>query len=413
MLRLEAGKRLRVVGPASVRVISGCLRIVGATYCRNEALVIPFHRSFVVKPVDIVEVDLALGEGASYEIVNDTEEVVDTWESIARRIAHKKPRIVVVLGPVESGKTTFATMLANIFLEFKVLPAIIDSDIGQNDLAPPGFVALKIINKKILWLRELKADSVRLVGALTPTLWYASSKLVPAIMSLINKAFALGASVVIINTDGWVHGYNAIEFKETLIRFINPDAIVVMGDDKLCTKITSNFKSREVHCLPRPPRSRERSRDERIYLRRIAYRMWFVNSRRMCLDMSRIDIIGSCVPYNVEQRNGLISMDYDDMLAVYTLGAEPIRPAPEIGDESRECVVISAKDVSGIISSLLGKSGDEICPALVEQIDVTRRRICVKTPCDIDEEQVRGIILGRIKLSEDFEEVRKHEKCLA
>lgn len=60
------------------------------------------------------------------------------------------PPIIVVAGPRKVGKSTFARFLANSLLDRYERVAFIDSDPGQTEFMPPGFLTLSIIKSPLL-----------------------------------------------------------------------------------------------------------------------------------------------------------------------------------------------------------------------------------------------------------------------
>ncbi|RLG77040.1 MAG: hypothetical protein DRO12_03280, partial [Thermoprotei archaeon] len=183
---LEKGKIVRIMGPAKVTVRNGTIKILGVEFPKNSSVVINRFRSYAVKGVEDAELEVILGEGGSIEEPGKGEEVIDEWEAAVDKILEKIPTSVMVVGPVDSGKTTFTTLVANKALSKSLRPAIIDGDVGQCDLAPPGFVSLTALTKPVLWLRELMGEEYRIVGYITPSA--APHKLIKALMELMAEA---------------------------------------------------------------------------------------------------------------------------------------------------------------------------------------------------------------------------------
>ena len=161
-IELEKNRMIRVIGPTRIDVVKGCIRILGVDICKSQSIYISRYRSYAVKAVIDSEISLFIGEGGSVEYPLEGEEVIDIWEQAAINIA-KDGGKVVVLGSTDSGKTSFSTLLSNIALELNLKPSIIDADVGQCDLAPPGFVALKFMKNKVIWLREIRGDIIRFI----------------------------------------------------------------------------------------------------------------------------------------------------------------------------------------------------------------------------------------------------------
>jgi len=417
---LSSGGIARVMGPARIAVRRGKVRILGIELGEGQSVVISRFRSYAVKALSDSQMDIVLGEGGSVEEPEKGEEVIDQWESVVEKVLSRDRVTLVVVGPVDSGKSTFTALVANMALSRGMEPVVIDGDVGQCDLAPPSFVAMARIEKPVLWLRELMGEHFRLVGYITPSV--APYRLLRALVELGREATHLGR-VVVVNTDGWVYGYQALELKSEIARALNADYVVVL--DEVVGKKLSRMLTPlgiEVITLPRPRVVRERDRDDRRYLRRQNYRRFFDGAKRICVGLDSINIAGSCVfsgePLSEEElasiaeRIGarpIMGSRHDDLVAlVVERGAEPsvIPRLREAG--GKDVYLIPAKARLRIVSAVLTNGSRNEYPALIDIID-PEKGLCLYTKYG---GEVRSVIVGRVRISEEWEEVGKPMKCV-
>jgi len=420
-LNLEKGKVIRIMGPASIAVSKGKIRILGMNFTSGTKVVIHRYRSYAVKALEDSTISVVLGEGGGIEEPTAGEEVIDVWEEASKFIIDNKG-VAVVLGPVDSGKTSFSLLVANMAIEQGLRPAIVDADVGQGDLAPPGFIAMKILTTPLLWLREVRGEVMRLIGSITPTHAFAMSRLVVAIRDLVDIAVQKGAKPIIVNTDGWTTGYLAIDTKLSIIKTVHADYVVVL-DDILCERIKRALGSLvNVLCLPRPKVVRERDRIDRRLLRKQHYQSFFQKARRVCLRLSEITLLNSCLASGtlwsleaVEKLSKELGLrvhavvEHDDVFVVLLERADSVisQRLRELLPQ-KEVYVVTRDSVKGLLAAVLNERLEEIAPALIDSLDLDRNEICILTEYD---GIASGLSISRIKLSSEWEEVGRVIKC--
>ncbi len=416
-IELPKNKMLRIMGPANVCVEQGKVRILGIEFGERSRFIIHRFRSYVIRAVEPSIISVVLGTGGVIEEPGEGEEVIDVWESIAEKIVSTGNFVAMVVGPVDSGKTSFSTLLANVSLDKGLRVGIVDADVGQGDLAPPGFVAAKILDRKVLWLRELRGDRAKFVGFITPSIPQAGSRLLTAISQLVEELRSDGCRAIVVNTDGWVHGLQAIEMKLDIALAIGATHVVVLDED-VCTRFKESLGGRvEVVCAPRPKVVRERNRVDRRMLRRHHYMSFFHNAKKRCVDLSNIIVVGSCllsgkpvevqVPYTRARIYRVV--DHDDCIVVYASTDLPPDVLAKLRESlGKEVVVVTPSSVKGLLAAVLDRNLKVVAPALIESLDLSSNKICMLTEY---EGEVGGIVVGRIKLSENWDEITKLPRC--
>ena len=414
---LEKNKVIRVVGPTRIEVTRGCIRVLGINVCASQSIYINRYRSYAIKAITDSMIGLLIGEGGAIEYPSEGEEVIDLWENAAVDIIKEGKRIAV-LGGVDSGKTSFSTLLSNIALEYNLKPAIIDADVGQCDLAPPGFIALKFMKSKTLWLREVRGDMVRFVGYTTPSNPIAMSRIMSAVIELINIAENNGSDLIIVNTDGWFGDLASIEYKTTLIKNTKPKSVVVLGTDA-CSTLSNMLKgsSAKVYCLPKPKVVRYRDREDRRELRKLNYSMYFKEARRVCLEVDTITLFGSCIfsgsPLSEESIQNLskelgikiiMASSYDDLIIIMVPDDIDVNNIKQMEGIN----IVKPSNARGLISAVVDDTLEERDIAVIDDFDPISKRICILTPY---RGIVRGIVIGRIRVDEYWNDKGRVSRC--
>lgn len=425
-LVLDRGKVIRVSGPASIEVVNGEVLIAGAVFTAGCRVVINRLRSYGVKALNNSELRVVLGDGASLEEPREGEEVIDSWLELCGHIlkSSKHPLRIIVLGPVESGKTSLSAFITNYLLREGFNVYLVDADIGQADVAAPCTISVAIPKRPFIWQRELEPTTLKFVGCTSPQ--YCSAQLISAFQELINElALGSGKNALVVDTDGWVSTHQALELKQLMIKILKPTHILIL-DENLYSYFRNVVKSRdmEVIFVPRPRVVRERSRDDRRYLRGASYSKLFVNARRVKLNLSELTLFGSCVlagnaigpeelsnyvkiPENLCDKVTYASL-YNNMLNIVVKKGFTLRNIEPVSNEI-EVNIINEGDERGILVGILDSSLRDVSVGIIESIDYNGGTLTLLTPW---EGAIGGLIVGKIKLSDKFEEVGKVSKCL-
>jgi len=424
---IREGDILRVTGPARIEVLSGSILAVGAAYGKGSSIVIHRFRSYGVKAIRNSKLRVTLGsDGVLEGPVERCEEVIDEWLSIVENIykdSLDRGVLVAVLGPIESGKTTFTAFLANYFVQRGRRVAIVDADIGQEDVAIPTTIALTEPNKPFIWQRELRPTDIRFAGCISPQ--YCQTALLAAILDLIRVARERGYDGIVVNTDGWISSHQAIIYKINLIRWVRPTHVVILGRDIGEVLLRALPKGVRVYIAPRPLKVRERAREDRRRLRAEAYARYFANARVREVKLSDVKLINSVVLLGkrLEGReleelanDPLLKTLLDNSLYVSLLNKVLNVVVKEgVGDlvmgrtQSYSINVVRPSDVKGLVVGVLDERMNDVAAGVVEGIDFSKGVIKVRTPWDGG---IGALVLGDVKLLRNYEDSRRSAKCL-
>ena len=420
---MAAGGIVRVAGPARLRPRTGQVMVLGAILNPGDEAVVYEARSYAVKALDDSVLDVELWPGASLEAPKPGEEPLDQWVSVVDGLLRRGCKGYIVLGPVDSGKSSLAALIANRALLREMRVGVIDADIGQADIGPPAFVSAAFVENHILWLRELKPWKMRFVGYITPQ--RGERRIAAAVTELSHLLRANGAEVVVVDTDGWVQGVNSIEYKVEAARYAHLDAAIVVGDEALARMVEAPLRGLPcgVHVLPTPSVKRVRNREDRRGLRMVRYRDFLEPGHQIVLDMSKLMIQGSCFFSGVMLPSETVAGIADvlgvrveaasetyDTIYVVTEG----QPAPAAVERlstamNKHVYVLDKRNMSGALLALLDERLEERAPGVLLDVDFKSMKARVLTSY---QGRVRGIIVGGTRLGQDYTEVGRPLRCI-
>jgi len=153
------------------------------------------------------------------------------WETLAERIltSARKPCVKgMVIGGVDSGKTTFCKFLVARACDAELGAGFVDADVGQSTLGPPSTIAAKIIRKPAEVLRDdVRPPFLRFVGGMSP-----AGRLFACVAGArraLDWVLESGAQFVVIDTTGLVDGELGKELKTRKADLLAPDLVVAIS----------------------------------------------------------------------------------------------------------------------------------------------------------------------------------------
>jgi polynucleotide 5'-kinase involved in rRNA processing len=190
----------------------------------------------------------------------------------------KNPGVVMLLGGIDAGKTTFAVGLVQRAADAGLPAAIVDADIGQSAVGPPTTVGLRLCTG----LRDFSrsslraADSLSFVGALSPR-----GHLLPLATGtarMVDEARRAGCRLVVIDTTGYVSGIHAQVLKFHKMNLVEPDFVVAFergGELEPLVGIAQRFTPADVLQLAVPEAVTIRTAEERVAFREEQFAAYF------------------------------------------------------------------------------------------------------------------------------------------
>lgn len=213
------------------------------------------------------------------------------WSEVTERIARSKrrPLVVMVIGAVDTGKTTFCTSIAKVLFERGLKVAVVDADLGQSDIGLPTTIGIGFIQHPIKRLRDVPCSAAYFVGTTSP-----AGHLLPTITGtklMAERALALGADAVVVDTDGLVHGGVGWALKQHTFELLRPTHVVLLQRTNELAAFAKQWKDivwTEVLEAPVPKVVTEKTREQRRLFREQRLREWLSQCGELILPLSQI-----------------------------------------------------------------------------------------------------------------------------
>lgn len=416
---VEKGKTLLVEGPASVVVISGKVEVFGSPVRTNKIVIREGKRlPFAVEETATFEI--SSGESASVEEAEGNT-VPSSWIKSSEELMslQVKPPTAMVLGTIDSGKTSFCTYMVNRLLsDTKKRIAILDGDLGQSDVGPPCTVAYTFVTKPITDLFNLDAKNAIFVGVTSPSM--ATDKVVEGLKLLKEEILACNPDFLVINTDGWIEGEDAANYKVKLVAELNPDIIFCIQQKDELTPLLNALSNFRKTIVDSPPLVRQRSREKRRSLRELGYIKYLKNSKVQSFPFGWLKVEGDEIIglgktrenvryakkiYELLGMKPLNLTEQQDRIYVIIGRRRWINPdnVKKVEEHMKKKVIVIKKgEEEGLLTAFYDSEKKFLGVGILQEVDYTRKTLKILTPVS---EEIATIAIGRVKLDKNMKEI--------
>jgi len=283
-------------------------------------------------------------------------------EVLAREVS--RARVAMLMGGVDTGKTTLALHAARLALANGRTVAIVDADVGNSTVGPPACVGLKVIRSEDDLAQIDAPDALHFVGTITPSRLVLQQ--VVATAAIVDKARER-ADLVILDTSAVISGVAGETLKYHKTELCRPDKVIALqrgSEMEPVVGMLRRFLGVDVTVSGVDPNVHSLSPDERAESRASAFASalappidrWkvrptvFAPTLPMGLDLTRLDHVlvgvqdegGGCLGL------GILSHE-DDGLRVMTNTGEGMKGlrlgSMRLDPETHDGTVISLRDV--------------------------------------------------------------------
>jgi polynucleotide 5'-hydroxyl-kinase GRC3/NOL9 len=397
---------LKVYGPMNIHVKKGVIDVLGKIFAENSRVIVHKTKTYIIRALEDSELDMLMGEEASYQPLDEDDPYLVKY-ALAQEIASSHGGLIVLVGGTDSGKSSFATLLSNLVLRKSGSPVIIDGDVGQSNLGPPGFVSAGRVAEPVLWAGEVKPEKLRFIGDVKPhgNIW----KIISSVKELAAEFIKAGSTHIIVDTDGWIRDEKGLRYKVSLISTLNPNYIVVFGTE--LSPYFRKFSSQGVKVFEFKISStrKVRSREERRILRSMKYREYLYDAPIVKLGFENLIINGlpilEGIPVELSRVDKFVEgkITYASLLPDKLCLAGTIRRVEEDGLKKEFGVAKISVFEPGAEKNLYAavSNGDFEYPALIDKIDFQGRKIIIKTRFT---DKINEVKVSTIRLRDDFTE---------
>ena len=302
---VESNNTLLVDGPASIKLVSGKAEMFSYPLKETARIVVREGKRLPFFVTEKAIFDLSLGPKATIqEIAGST--IPSSWNKPLEAISglQQKQVTVLILGKIDSGKSSYCHYLVNKLVDGKCKVAVLDGDIGQSDIGPSGTVAYAIASKQTTELYNLTLQNAFFVGITSPLT--ALSKTIEALATMKQEILSKKVDFILVNTDGWVTGDIALRYKTALVKEIKPDIIVGLQVGNELEPLITNLDTSVILVDPSPSLS-QRTPEKRKALREMTYARYLKAAKQQFYYLSQVTIEPkNAVPKNQTPEKGLL-----------------------------------------------------------------------------------------------------------
>jgi polynucleotide 5'-hydroxyl-kinase GRC3/NOL9 len=415
---VEKGKTLLVDGPASVTLASGKADVFGSIVGTAGKLVVREGKRLPFAVAETATFDISLGETAAVE-ETEGDTIPQSWVKAHEELVNieAKPVTAMVLGTIDSGKSSFCTYLINRLLRDKKKVAILDGDLGQSDIGPPCTVSYTFVTKPVTDLFNLTAKDAYFVGVTSPST--AIGKVVEGLSKLKKEIMINNPDFIVINTDGWIEDEDAIYYKIKLVEELAPDVVFcIQQNEDMATLINALEKFRKT-VVESPSAVGQRNRERRKNLRELGYVKFLRKAKVESLPLSWVKVEESEMfgldggrenaqrARKIHELLGMKPLHFVELKGKISviigknrwIAAENIRKVEEF--TKKKVVIIRKGEEQGILAAVYDAKRKFMGIGTLQEIDYLRKTLKISTPVS---REIAVVVVGKVKLDKNLKE---------
>jgi polynucleotide 5'-hydroxyl-kinase GRC3/NOL9 len=327
---------------------------------------------------------------------------------------------VALIGATDVGKTTLTLAAANTAVRAGRRVAVLDTDLGQSEIGPPGTLGVVRLEAPVATLGELKPRALAFVGAISPVGHLLS--LVQGTRRLAAHARERGDEVVYVDTSGLVHGRLAEKLKLAKLAVLVPALVVLVERERELERLgglIAGVTSAPIMRVRTPREIGKKSPAYRRMQRSNRLRRQFEGARGVELDAGSIrtfdtwlysgtaltaaQLRGAAVALKTDVPHGELTADGVYLCAT---GRVERRGLVTVQEEfpRRRITVTPATSFNGLLVGLVGAGGHLVDVGLLQGVNFERAVLSVLTPARSLSDVVQ-IHFGRMRIRPDGSEI--------
>jgi polynucleotide 5'-hydroxyl-kinase GRC3/NOL9 len=295
-----------VDGPASIEILSGKAEVFGKPLREPQKIMVREGKRKPFYATEPLTLNILLGANAALQEVEGNT-IPQSWNKPAQTIQplKLKPIIVMVIGASDAGKSSFCTYLLNKLVQGNHKVGVLDGDLGQSDIGPSATVGYAVAETPVTELGNLRMQNGFFVGVTSPV--NAVNKAVQGLCAMMKELQEKQPDYIIINTDSFITGDVAVNYKFSLIRELKPNMVIgVQRKDEL-EPIVSCLGGGGVMVVEPSPSVCMRSLEKRKALRERTYAKYLKLAKLQCIPMSQLIVEPrSDVPRTMDPAKGML-----------------------------------------------------------------------------------------------------------
>lgn len=210
----------------------------------------------------------------------DELDIPTGWAEAVSAILARPSARVMVIGAVDTGKSSFCRYAASRAAAAGRRTALVDADVGQKMAGPPATVTLAIPAPQTA---SAPVAAMHFVGSTS-----SAGHLLPLVIGAARLA-AADADIVLINTTGLIDG-PGLALKTHKIDAVRPDLLVAIERDRELARVLGANSHLPLLRLAPSSRARAKSPARREANRRAAFSDYFAAAPRQALALDRLAV---------------------------------------------------------------------------------------------------------------------------
>ncbi|HID55430.1 TPA: hypothetical protein EYP37_02785 [Candidatus Poribacteria bacterium] len=318
-------------------------------------------------------------------------QIPNSWVELADKVVGKG-RIVMLIGGVDTGKTTLCRYLIGEAVRAGIKSAAVDADVGQSWIGPPTCIGMKLVSGE----KDLNGepDGLYFVGSISPP-----GHLLDCVVGtklLVEEALSQNAEFVAIDTTGLIDGDIGLALKRSKILSICPTDIVLIqvgGELEPLAGEIEPIRRWRVHKMKRAEQVTRKSREYRISHRKAMFDGYFSKCLPIDFDFTSLRSQRSLFlngrPLPDRELRRLSHLIGDIVLYAESSGGHLFAVVPDrVGREKIEdiCRTMNLRRLEirqpewfeGLLVGLLDRDGRVISLGIIERVNFTSRKLTIR-----------------------------------
>ncbi|MFZ2088794.1 MAG: Clp1/GlmU family protein [Desulfobaccales bacterium] len=213
-------------------------------------------------------------------------DIPPAWEAAARQFLDTGG-LTLVIGAADTGKSTLCQYLIYRAYVAGEPAALLDLDLGQSYLGPPGALGLGLFPPRFPGDQGLFPDGLYFIGQTSPV--GAILEVAVGCRVLADQARAQGVERVVVNTSGLVRGFAAYRLKQAKMELLQPHLVLALErEGELNSLLRTLNQGSPLLNLPVSSRALRRGFEERRLYREGRFRRYFEKAQPLDFSMAEV-----------------------------------------------------------------------------------------------------------------------------
>jgi polynucleotide 5'-hydroxyl-kinase GRC3/NOL9 len=273
------------------------------------------------------------------------------------------------------------------------------------------------VTRPITDLFNLQARNAVFIGVTSPS--EVTGKVIES-LSLLKKEIGNNPDFIIVDSDGWIEGEDAVRYKVRLVEEIKPITIFILQQKDEIAPLQNALDAYATVQVESPSVISQRSRERRKNLRELGYVKYLRNAKIVSfplgwlkvednelfgLNKARISVKEAMRIYDLLGMKPLHFAEQDDRVIIIIGKRRWIDPdnLKRIEQTAKKKVVIMRKgEEEGLLTALYNAGREFLGIGLLQEIDFLRKTIKILTPVP---ENIAIATIGKVKLDKNMKEL--------